>query len=106
MINNSLVEKPKASARNLYPFLRALPNQAELSESQHKALNKDIEKIKFLISKMCEANTKEEWREILSIFGDMSRSIGGYVGDEPGQNLEQRVDTLWNNILTSYSNMR
>jgi len=101
--NNHLGDKPKASAQNLYSYLSLLPDKVAMTGSQHKALNRDLEKIEYLILKLNETTSREQWRELLSMFRDMSRSIGGCVGDEAGQKWNQFGDSLWNDILAAYS---
>jgi len=103
MSEKELQDRPVASAQKLYTFLSLLPKQASLDSYQHEALNQDLRTIEYIISKLNEANSKEDWRTVWRMVQEWKRSVGGYVGDDLGQRLNQLVEDLWRDVLDSYS---
>jgi len=103
MSEKELQDKPVASAQKLYSFLSLLPKQTSLDSYQHEALNQDIRTIEHIISKLNEADSKEDWRTIWRMVQEWKRTLGGYVGDDLGYRLTQLVEDLWRDVLDSYS---
>jgi len=103
MDEKDLRDRPLASAQKLFSFLKSLPQQAFLSPYQYEALSQDTREIENLISLLSEATSREDWQTLWNTITELKRRIGGYVGNELGQNLDHLVETLWIDVLNSYS---
>lgn len=106
MNKKSLTNKPLASAQDLHCFLSSLPKQTMLDSFQQKALEGDLRAIENLIALLKEANSVETWGVVWRMVQEQSRSLGGYVGDKLGQDLNQLFEILWRDVLDAYSEIK
>ncbi len=103
MSAKSLSTAPLARAQELHIFLEALPSKVRLSTNQQKALDQDIEALDELISELSAALSKDDWRRVWEMVKNVTRSFGGYVGDEWGVELNRLTDALWKATFDAYS---
>ena len=87
----------------LYSLLNTIHGQTKLNPQQQKALMQDIRVVQEIISTIGDAESTDDWRSIWRTFLEVKRNFGGYVGNELGQKLTWLTETLFQDILDSYS---
>ena len=103
MIDNDLKTRPFETAQKLYSFLKSINDQVMLNVDQQIALERDLKTIENIIEMLNLANSLTDWQMLWITIRDTNRNFGGYVGNELGQELFQLFESLFLDILDSYS---
>ncbi|MGA7194537.1 MAG: hypothetical protein WBW94_12990 [Anaerolineales bacterium] len=103
MTDNDLNVRPNETAQKLYSFLKSINDQVMLNVDQRSALERDLKTIENIIEMLNLPNSLTDWQLLWMTIRDADRNFGGYVGNELGQELSRHFETLFLDILDSYS---
>jgi hypothetical protein len=98
------VNKSIDSALELIKFLDWINEECALDIGKKEGVQEDIESIKYIIRLLRQIQSKEDIREVWSIFQNISHEFGGYAGDRIGRKLNKAHNRLWENLLNALAN--